>query len=433
MPNTQDPRKPWGLLAYTVADDKSGHELDRWVPTELKALCDAADFNTVSIAAQVDFYRPKGVYRGALTAAPPRSRGALAAAPQRSRGFEDFSAENHPLWKKILGEVDTDRSRLRVQKEVADLNSAQGSVLRQFLRFGQRECPAERYVVFFYGHAAGPFGLFCDRTTGERKLDTLRLNDLADSLEANDLRAGVLVFRDCFMNTLETAYELRDTAEFMIASQALAPVGGVWPWSHFMATLAPSADTSDVGLGIVKQLAHFLDQDKKHRDGFAAVPYSLLDLGAAEACVAPLASLVEALHAARTDPARSRVCGAALEAARVGAPANMKVPGDPALLDVPTLCERLGGLAGDPVAAPANALGQVVGSRLVRWHHSQTSFQRGTSLFYKPVRERDMSLSYLQAEDPKVAAEDAAYYRQLALPKATRWDRIALDPFPVPD
>jgi hypothetical protein len=69
----------------------------------------------------------------------------------------------------------------------------------------------------------------------------------------------------------------------------------------------------------------------------------------------------------------------------------------------------------------------------VRWHHSQTSFQRGTSLFYKPVRDRDKSLSYLQAEDTTVAAEDAAYYRQLALSKATAWDRIALNPFPVPD
>ena len=422
MTNTRNTRKPWSLLAYTVADDKSGHELDTWAPTELKALCDAADFNTVNIAAQVDFYRPKGVYRGALTAEPPRSR-----------GFEDFTAETHPLWKQILGEVDTDRSRLRVQRDAADLNSARGSVLRQFLRFGQRECPAERYVVFFYGHAAGPFGLFCDRTTGERKLDTLRLNDLADSLEANDVRAGVVVFRDCFMNTLETACQLRNSAEFMIASQALAPVGGVWPWSHFMATLAPSADTSDVALGIVKQLAHFLDQDKEHRDGLAAVPYSLLDLSAAEECLAPLASLVEALDAARADPARARACGAALEAARVGSTKNMKVPGDPALLDVPTLCERLGGLAGDPVAAPAIALGQVVGARLVRWHHSQTSFQRGTSLFYQPVRSGDKRRSYLQAEDPTVADEDAAYYRQLALSKATAWDRIALNPFPVPD
>ena len=174
MTNARDPRKPWTVLAYTVADDKGGHPLDHSAQKELKALCDAADFDQVSIAVQVDFDSPKGVFRGTLTAAPPKSR-----------GFEDIRAEDHPL---------------------------------------------------------------CD-----------------------------------------------------------------------------------------------------------------------------------------------------------------------------------------PVAAPARVLGVVVQSRLVRWHHSQTAFHKGTSLFYKPVRREDLEQSFLQAEDENVAAEDAAYYCTLALSKATKWDRIALNPFPISD
>ena len=422
MSNTRNPRKPWTVLAYTVADDKQGHPLDTSAQKELKAICDAADFDQVSIAAQVDFDQPKGVFRGTLTSALPKTR-----------GFEDIRAEDHPLWRRILGDVDAERSVVRVQRERKDLSAARANVLQQFLRFGQKECPADRYVVFFYGHAYGPFGLFCDRATGARTLDTLRLNDLAGSLETTDGRAGVVVFRDCFMNTLETAYQLKDAAEFMIASQSLAPIGGVWPWHDFLATLAPSADTVDVGRAIVQQLAHFLDERPAHRDGFAAVPYSLLDLSAAEAFATPLASLVEALEVARHDPARARACAAALEGARVGSPRSEKAPGDPALLDVPTMCERLAALSGDPVAAPARTLGAVVRSRLVRWHHSQTESHKGTSLFYKPVRRRDLEQTFLQAEDETVAAEDAAYYRTLALSKTTGWDRIALHPFPVAD
>jgi hypothetical protein len=39
-------RKPWAVLAYTVADDKSGgSNLDAAAKIELKALCDAADFD----------------------------------------------------------------------------------------------------------------------------------------------------------------------------------------------------------------------------------------------------------------------------------------------------------------------------------------------------------------------------------------------------
>ena len=97
------------------------------------------------------------------------------------------------------------------------------------------------------------------------------------------------------------------------------------------------------------------------------------------------------------------------------------------------MCGRLARLKGDPVAAPAVALGRVVGSRLVRWHHSQTRDHLGTSLFYKPVRADDLHRSYLQAVDETVANDDAEHYRALALSKATGWHRIALHPLPVDD
>ena len=88
-------RKAWAVLAYTVADDKGGgRSIDTPVKEELKAICDGADFGQVSIAAQVDFKRTRGVFRGALT-----------AAPSKGRDFEDVRAEHHPLWRKILGNI----------------------------------------------------------------------------------------------------------------------------------------------------------------------------------------------------------------------------------------------------------------------------------------------------------------------------------------
>ncbi|HUU33423.1 MAG TPA: clostripain-related cysteine peptidase [Vicinamibacterales bacterium] len=420
MPKSPVGRKPWGVLAYTVADDKSGGDsLDASARNELRAICDAADFGQMSVAAQVDFKRPKGVFRGSLT-----------EAPRKSRGFEDVRAEDHPLWRRILGGVDEARSTLHVQKEQHDLSAARANVLTDFLGFGQKECPAERYVVFFYGHAYGPMGLFCDAESGQRDPDTLRLNDLAGSLQTTAGRAAVVVFRDCFMNTLETAYQLRDAADFMIATQSLAPIAGVWPWNGLMSALAPSADSVDIGLALAKQLGHFLD-DFKNRDPFADVPISLLDLGAADAIVAPLTDLTDALEATRQDSERARRCGRALEAARVGSPANHSNPGDPALLDVPTMCDRLEALTGDPVVAPARALGHAVRSRLVRWHHAQKKNFHGTSVFYKPVTPRDLKRSYLQAEDAATAAADAAHYRTLALCEATGWHRLALNPLPI--
>jgi hypothetical protein len=144
-----------------------------------------------------------------------------------------------------------------------------------------------------------------------------------------------------------------------------------------------------------------------------------------------LKDLTDALVAARDDPERARACGKSLEAARVGSPECASDPGDPALLDVLTMCDNLMALKGDPVTAPAKALAGVVKDRLVRWHYSQKGHHRGMSVFYKPVKPADITRSYLQAVDVDIAAADAAHYKTLALCQATGWHRIALNPFSI--
>ena len=58
-------RKPWAVLAYTVADDKSGASaLDASAKIELKALCDAADFGSGEHRRAGGFQAHAGVFRG---------------------------------------------------------------------------------------------------------------------------------------------------------------------------------------------------------------------------------------------------------------------------------------------------------------------------------------------------------------------------------
>ena len=164
-------RKPWAVLAYTVADDKgTGDSLDAAAKEELKSLCNAADFGQMSVAAQVDFKHTRGVFRGVLTEPPPKTR-----------GFESIPADSHPLWRGIKARLD--RAKLRVLKDVDDLNATRATVLASFLRFGQRECPADRYVVFFYGHGYGPRGLFFDADADDASVKSLMpLSTLSDAL-----------------------------------------------------------------------------------------------------------------------------------------------------------------------------------------------------------------------------------------------------------
>jgi hypothetical protein len=407
-------RKPWAVLAYTVADDKGGGDsLDSAAKEELRSLCNAADFGAMSVAAQVDFKHTRGVFRGVLTEAPPKTR-----------GFESMPADAHPLWRSIKARLD--RSKLRVLKETLDLNASRGHVLDSFLRFGQRECPADRYVVFFYGHGYGPLGLFFDAESDDASAkSTMTLASLSDSLRTVGERAALLVFRACQANTLETAYQLRDTGEFMLASQSIVPIAGIWPWTSFLGALKAGDRSGTVARALAGELASFLET-AANRGPFADVPYSLVDLGAAAAVAEPLRALAAALEAARADARRRKACAAALEASRVGFPDDQSAPGDPALLDVTTMCEHLARLGRDPVAAPARALGEVVTRRLVAWHRSQQDRHRGIGLYYRPVKPEHATRSHLY--DPRLAASDAGHYRQLALSVATGWDRIAHDP-----
>jgi cysteine peptidase C11 family protein len=424
------------VLAYLVGDHKDeAGSLDDAIASELKAICDAADFRRVGVAVQVDFRRNGSTLRAALKDPLPRT----------SRP-EDEAPRDNPLSRLIIDQLTFQKShKLRtfagrlVQgiakglrrmvlfvKNLPDMNAASEDVLHDFLRYGREQCEARRYLIYFFGHAFGPMGLFFDRETQAREPNSLRLNDLADAIERDEGHASIILFRDCFMGTLETAFQLKSCADFVIASQAEAPIAGVWPWKTFMASLGDGRSSLDIGTELAKSLADFMKQDR-NRGGFADVPYSLFDLSVSPGVVEPLKALVHALESARNDPGRLKKCSDALEEARIGTSNNPKSPGDPALIDVRTTLEKLVELAPDPVAQPSRTLAMLL-KKLVPFSFTLLGQHRGVSLYYKPTKQGDLNASVLEAADPREAKKDADQYRRLALCKDSDWGRFALDP-----
>ena len=416
------PVKPWSILAYVVADDEGpGLTLDNRAKHELVAICSAAaadEFIHVSVATQVDFKFQPGVYRASIN--PPPSRGFNPVEPDR-------------LWRSIQALLPTSSTGghstvLNLEMNAEDLNAASGDVLQDFIAFGRTECPADRQVIYFYGHASGPMGLFWDADVRNGP-KALRLFELADAVRRGerDRPASVLVFRDCWMNTLEAAYQLRSVAEYMIASQSEVPANGAWPWNALVAALQNTSTTEDSATALVEGLAAFFDQES-NRYGFADAPVSLLHLAAAGAIAEPLKQLTTELVAVRDshDQQAIAVCSAALEGARGGFPNDPSKPGDPALVDVLTLCMHLE-KAPAPVAAAADRLAEAVKAMVTR-HHSQApnSPYTGSSLYYKPLP--DGHRSFIQTSDHVVAAADAIDYQKLALVEETGWWQIAMDP-----
>ena len=171
--------------------------------------------------------------------------------------------------------------------------------------------------------------------------------------------------------------------------------------------------------------AAFVDGSHRFHEVFVDL-YFLRQIVRPGGIVEPLKALADTIESGRLDPQRASAYASALEQARVGYPDDTSGPGDPALLDVPTLCDNLQKISADPVAGPARALGTIVRSRLVKWHYSRKGHHRGSALYYQPVKPSDADRSHLY--DEGTASSDSQHYAQLALSRATGWHRVALHP-----
>jgi hypothetical protein len=397
METTQD-EKPWAVLVYMVADQKSHQRvLDPFADRELIAIVDAARQTDMPVVVQVDYRVKRGITR------------ITANANTKGIQWEPIEADRHHVRRQVLhsnAAID-----LRVERG-AESDAAGPNVLAQFLRWGRSQVRAKRYAILFWGHSCGPGGLFYDNTEG-RAARPLGLSGIERALRNN--RADVVLFRDCCMSTLETAFQLRDVARYAIASQSLVPIRGQWPYVDLFAIMQTAADGNEhaVARALAARLGTYHDDPNNHI-GLKDVPYALLDLEGVDELQKPLADLVVACDAARTSPRLLRVTGSAVQRARPVRAA------DPALVDVRTFCEHLAD-APAPLGTAAAEVITALDRYVIKWNRSQKDHFRGVSAYCKPSVRR-AAHSFIDAwMEPRM-------YKSLELSQATRWDRVALEP-----
>ena len=60
---------------------------------------------------------------------------------------------------------------------------------------------------------------------------------LRTARETMNQKVDIIAFKDCYMSTLETAFELEDSADYLIASPEIVPIEG-WPYRPMLEHLA---------------------------------------------------------------------------------------------------------------------------------------------------------------------------------------------------
>jgi hypothetical protein len=371
----------WTVIAYLVADDEREPLLNNFARAELQALKEAAAATDTRLAVYVDF-----------TGTGPNSQSQIC--------FVDGSN----------GNLST------ACNDTPETNVATPGVLRSFFDFAKSKSDnSTRYAVFFWGHGAGPAGLFLDPEPSPAH--SLSLPQIWQAFQVFQKPVDVILFRDCWVSTLEAAYEFDDIANFMIASQGLIPIPGVWPYAALFDELRNTNSTFD-GAAAHRLLDHletyYNFEDNRGFPPLDHVVYSALDLSVARGNLAPtLRRLVNELQSLTGSP---KVTSRQAMSTAVG--------GDPALIDVKTFCDLLMPLGGN-IAGVAGELKTVlngvavVTTRGTAGSSSPPTNMTGVSLFRRPQT--------LLSSSNFVTEVFYSNYENLALSGATGWIDIAFE------
>ena len=376
----EEPRatKPWTVMIYMIADDPAGGALlDQQANRELDQIVHGAlsvDRDRLYVAVQLDF-----------------------------RSQPD-------VWRRVVGEG----AWLQPESDAADPETLYG-----FFEWAQRMCPADRYALILWGHSRGPFGLFTDAPFSSSlsglfaKPDpwtyvaqTLTLKELRSALrharECLNQEVDIIAFKDCFMSTLETAYELKDAATFLIGSPDIVPIEG-WPYAQMFEQLARQPEAKLAAKALVKELEQYYAVDA-NRHGRTEVPFTLMD-------TSKLSEVSEPLRAIATTLTTETARGTAGEPFRKALTTSTKA--DPALVDVITMCRKI---KRHGLKQPAEHLETALATMTL-------SDDKSVSLFCFPFAKKDQKESIVAHHATRPV------YSELAIVK-TGWDGVALKAMP---
>ena len=109
------------------------------------------------------------------------------------------------------------KNKLVLEQTLPLQSMADPETLSDFVRWSVSNYPAKKYLLVLWDHGGGSkTGLFLDELFGG---DFMNLKELGEALRSSGVHLDLVLFDACMMGNLETAYAIRDSADWMVASE----------------------------------------------------------------------------------------------------------------------------------------------------------------------------------------------------------------------
>jgi len=194
-------------------------------------------------------------------------------------GVEGVNPNKEPAWHGVRRyEVEHSENSSKINSKVlADLGQidmSDGKTLEDFLVWGMKKYPAKHYIVLFSDHGAGFLGAEEDRGS-LMSMPAIR-ETLEKVAEKTGKKPDIIAFDACLMAQAEVAYELKDSAKYLIASEETIGGDG-YPYSEIL----PRIDAALAeGKSDPKEISKIFVEEAENVNESSTMTLSAIDLGA---------------------------------------------------------------------------------------------------------------------------------------------------------
>ena len=252
--------------------------------------------------------------------------------------------------------------RSPIKERIKNCDMANPQNLTDFVRWSMKNYPAENYFLVMSDHGAGWKGACEDQSHhGWMDLPTIEAG-LKEAREKTGKKIDVIGFDACLMASTETAYQLRNEANYLVASEEVEGGAG-WQYNRVL---------SEKTLGGVEQA---MQAAAAMRVNFtpAQMASSVVSMAQGNQGDLPTMSAVDLSKMDGLKAATDNLSQAILDSSQPGsafaAHAN-KTQGFTDFKDFKDFTNRLSGIGDDKVKAAAAAVGEAITDSLVAEQHS---------------------------------------------------------------